>query len=106
MLRFMPEKLSEEQVRHVARLSRLSLRDEEVRDFAHQLSAVLDYFSMLSRLDVSNVEPMAHASDVKNVLREDTPDATMEVEAVLANAPQTSPPFFRVVKVLSDGTGA
>lgn len=102
----MPQKITDDQVRHVAKLSRLRLTDDEVRHFAHQLSAVLEYFSKLNELDVEGVEPMAHALDVTNVLRADDPTHGMNVETVLANAPDRSPPFFKVPKVLGDASGA
>ncbi len=102
----MPETITEEQVRHVALLSRLRLSDEEVHRFAAQLSSVLDYMSKLNELDVDDVEPMAHAMDFTNVLREDAETEGMPVDAALANAPDQSPPFFKVVKVLGEGPGA
>jgi aspartyl-tRNA(Asn)/glutamyl-tRNA(Gln) amidotransferase subunit C len=73
---------------------------------AQDLSNVLDYISKLTELDVEGVEPMAHPMDVTNVLREDEPVAGMAVEAVLANAPESDPPFFKAPKVLGDGSSA
>lgn len=101
-----PAKLSEEQVRHVAKLSRLRLSDEEVHRMSEQLSAVLGYVSQLSELDVEGVEPMAHALDMSNVFRDDEPGPALSIEAVLANAPAKDPPFFKVPKVLGEGSGA
>ena len=102
----MPEKLTEAQVRHVAKLSRLTLSDEEVQHFGSQLSSILDYVSKLNELDVTGVEPMAHALDMTNALREDYPQPPLPVEAVLANAPDAEPPFFKVPKVIGEGSGA
>ena len=102
----MPAPLSEDEVRHVAKLSRLELDDEEIRHFTHQLADVLDYIAKLDELNVDDIEPMAHAGDVTNALREDRTDAGIPVEQVLANAPEKSPPFFKVPKVLGDGSGA
>lgn len=102
----MSGELTEDQVRHVARLSRLKLSDEQVRHYARQLSAVLGYVSKLNELNVEGVEPMAHAMDITNVFRGDEPGPTLPVEAVLANAPDKSPPFFRVPKVLGEASGA
>ena len=102
----MTERLSDEQVRHVAKLSRLKLTDDQSRHFADQLSAVLDYISKLNELDVDQVEPMAHAADVSNVMRSDEPRPGMAVALALANAPQVSGPFFKVPKVLGEDSGA
>ena len=102
----MPQKLTDEQVRHVAKLSRLRLGDDEIHHFAEQLSAVLSYMSKLDELDLDDVEPMAHAMDVTNVLRPDEAAVGMDVQKVLANAPDKSEPFFKVPKVLGDTCGA
>jgi len=94
--------ISEEQVRHVAKLSRLKLTDDQVGQFTRQLSAVLDYVKKLDELDTSNVEPTAHAVPLKNVLREDRAVPGMGVEKVLQNAPDRDGPFFKVPKVLEE----
>lgn len=98
--------ITDEQVRHVAKLSRLKLKPEQIHHFATQLSAVLDYVSKLNQLDVRDVEPMAHAMDMTNVLRDDEPKPGLPVDVVLANAPDKSPPFFKVPKVLGDASSA
>jgi len=102
----MAEKLTDAQVRHVAKLSRLHLSDQEVAQYAERLSATLDYVSKLGELDLDQVEPMVHATDAHNVLREDEPRPSLTVEQVLDNAPDQSPPFFKVPKVLGQGPSA
>ena len=102
----MPEQLTEQQVRHVAKLSRLALSDDEVRHFGTQLSAVLGYVSKLSELNVDGVEPMAHAMDVHSVVREDVPVPGLPIELVLRNAPDSESPFFKVPKVIGEDGGA
>ncbi|MFN3374394.1 MAG: aspartyl/glutamyl-tRNA amidotransferase subunit C, partial [Chloroflexus sp.] len=47
--------LSEAEVRHVARLARIALSDEEISVMQAQLSAILDYIAMLQEVDVSDV---------------------------------------------------
>lgn len=98
--------ITEADVRHVAKLSRLRLSDEEITGFTSQLAHVLDYISKLNELDVEGVEPMAHAADITNALRDDEPQPGMPTNAALANAPAQHPPFFKVPKVLGEGSGA
>lgn len=98
--------LTDQQVRHVARLSRLKLTDEQIHYFAQQLSAVLGYIDKLNELDVQGIEPMAHPTDMTNKLRPDVPSQPMPTDLALANAPASDPPFFKVPKVLGDGGGA
>ena len=98
--------ITEDNVRHVAKLSRLNLTEEEIHRFTEQLGAVLQHIDQLSEVDVENVEPLAHPMHVTNVLREDQEQAGWPNEAMLANAPDKDEPFFKVIKVLGEGSGA
>lgn len=102
----MPQPLTEDQVRHVAKLSRLKLTDQQVQHFTTQLGHVLEYIDKLSELDVDGVEPMAHPTSMTNKLRDDVVAEALPIEQVLANAPASDPPFFKVPKVLGDGPSA
>lgn len=106
ILSAMSDRITEQDVRHVAKLSRLRLSDAEVAHFTEQLAAVLDYIAKLNELDVAGVEPMAHPLDLANVLRDDVEQPGIAVDMALANAPDRSPPFFKVPKVLGEGSGA
>ncbi|MCC6425011.1 MAG: Asp-tRNA(Asn)/Glu-tRNA(Gln) amidotransferase subunit GatC [Phycisphaerales bacterium] len=94
------QKITMEDVRHVARLSRLALDDVQLQKFATQLETILGYVDKLGALDVSGIEPMAHALPLHNVLREDVIEPSLPLEQVLRNAPQTDGPFFKVPKVI------
>lgn len=89
-----------EQVRHVARLSRLALTDLELQRLTPQIESILHYVDKIGRLDVSGIEPMAHASPITNVLREDVVEPSLPLEKVLQNAPATDGPFFKVPKII------
>ena len=67
----MPRPITESDVRHAAKLSRLALTDAEVEHFTGQLAAVLEHISVLNELDVTDVEPLAGAIDLKDVTRPD-----------------------------------
>ncbi len=92
--------LTLEDVRHVAKLSRLALGEEELRRLTPQLESILEYVAKIGQLDTAGVEPMAHALPLKNVLREDVVEPSLPVDKVLQNAPETDGPFFRVPKIL------
>jgi aspartyl-tRNA(Asn)/glutamyl-tRNA(Gln) amidotransferase subunit C len=102
----MAKKIDQDQVRKVAKLSRLDLSETEVEEFTGQLSAILDYVEKMNELDTTGVEPLAHCLPVSNVLREDSPKESLGTEKVLANAPQRDDEFFKVPKILDDGSGA
>lgn len=92
--------ITPDQVRHVARLSRLAIPEQRLGYFAGQLGAILAYVGKLGEVDMTGVEPMAHATGLVNVMREDEVRPSLPVEVVLANAPESDPPFFKVPKVL------
>ena len=98
--------ITEQQVRHVARLSRLKLSDAEVHEFTEQLGRVLEYVARLNEVNVEGIEPMAHPTDAVNQWREDVPGEPLSVAEALSNAPDADVPFFNVPKVLGTGSGA
>jgi len=101
----MAKKIDQEQVKKVAKLSRLQLSEEEVKEFAGQLSAILDYMEKLNELDTTNVEPLAHCLPITNVFRADEVKESLGTEKTLANAPQRDGDFFKVPKILEEPSG-
>jgi aspartyl-tRNA(Asn)/glutamyl-tRNA(Gln) amidotransferase subunit C len=89
-----------EDVRHVAKLARLALPEEKLVRFTSQLESILEYVAKIGRVDITGVEPMAHALPIHNVLREDVARPGLTVEQVLQNAPESDGPFFKVPKVI------
>ena len=89
-------------VRHIGKLSRIELTEHQVQTFSRQLASILDYFDKLRELDTSNVQPMAHAVEIHNVLAADTPGKSLTPDQALANAPQRDGNFFKVPKVIGD----
>ena len=87
-------------VRDVARLARIELTDDEASTFQSQLGSVLEYVEQLGKLDVSAVEPTAHAAPVFNIFREDVAKQGLERDAVLANAPHAANNLVVVTKVI------
>ena len=98
--------LSKEEVLKIGTLSRIRLSDEEVDRFASQLSSILDYVGKLGELDTDATEPLAHALPIHNVLRKDEPRESLAPEQALGGAPDVTDGFFRVPRVIDDGTGA
>jgi len=64
--------LSDEDVRHIAKLARLKVSDAEVKKFAKELSSILQYVEMLNELDTEKIEPTAQVTGLTNVFREDS----------------------------------
>ena len=97
----MPDQIiTPDDVRQVARLARLSLDETKVPTLTAQLESILEYVNQIRRADVAGVEPMAHATPLRNVFREDVVEPSLPLEQVLQNAPETDGPFFKVPKVI------
>jgi len=94
------KKIDIEQVRQVAKLSRLDLSENEISQFSTQLSAILEYVEKLNQLDTANVEPLAHCLPVNNCLRADEIKPSLGTGKTLANAPDKDEQFFIVPKIL------
>ncbi|MGI9089123.1 MAG: Asp-tRNA(Asn)/Glu-tRNA(Gln) amidotransferase subunit GatC [Chthoniobacterales bacterium] len=92
-----PEELD---VAYVAKLARLKLSAEETRLFQEQLGHVMEYFEKLRDVDVSDVEPAAHAIPIFDVFREDETRASLTAAQALSNSPRAANELFLVTKVV------
>ncbi len=81
--------LTNDQVRHIAKLARLKLSDEEVPVLAEQLSGIFGYIDMLREVDTTGVEPTLQVAGLKNAFREDEirAEPIAEPDALLATSP-------------------
>lgn len=85
---------------YVANLARLALSDAEKAQFAGQLGDILRYVEKLKEVDVTGVEPMAHAAPVFNVWEADIARPGLPVEAALRNAPAQRQGMIVVPKIV------
>ena len=95
--------ISREEVEKVALLGRLLLSEAELDRMTRQLGDILGYIDLLSELDTEKVEPMAHALEVSNVLRDDRARPSLDRESALANAPHRDDECYLVPAVLGEG---
>ena len=87
-------------VRYTAQLARVHLSEEEIATFQAQLDHVIQYVEKLKEVDVSGVEPTAHAIPVFNVFRPDTAHDWFDAKTALSNAPRQANGLFSVTKVV------
>ncbi len=105
-------RVSLDDVRKAARLSRLAISDADAERFRGELAAVLGHFSSLQQLDLADVEPMTTPTRIVNRLAEDAPGPTLPTDVLMSMAPRSMPPYVKVPKVLGgndthgSGTGA
>lgn len=85
---------------YVANLARVALTGDEQARFARQLGDILRYVDQLKQVDVTGVEPMAHATPVFNVWQDDEPRAGLSPEQALRNAPAQRQHMVVVPKVV------
>lgn len=84
----------------VAQLARIALTPEERSAYAAQLAEVLQHVEQLKQVDVSDVEPTAHAFAVENVWADDVVEPGLPVEDALRNAPARRQNMIVVPKVV------
>jgi len=89
-------------IAHVAALARIELSDAEKQKFAGDFQTILGFFEKLNAVDVSALEPCAHAFPVFNVLRDDVPAETLPTDALLKNAPVARDEQIVVPRVVDD----
>jgi aspartyl-tRNA(Asn)/glutamyl-tRNA(Gln) amidotransferase subunit C len=87
-------------VKYVAHLARLNLTPEEEQKFGEQLGSVLGYIEKLRQLDVSAVEPTAHATPLSNITRPDEIQPSISNEEAVRNAPAKANGLFLVPKIV------
>lgn len=102
----MAERLTHEQVQHLAALARLRLTDEQVEAYREQLSAIIEYEERLSELDLSDVEPLAGPGERVNRLDADEPENALPREVIERIAPVMRDGYITVPKTLDSGGGA
>ena len=95
-------KITAADVRKVANLARLDLREEKIATYTGQLERILDYVAQLESVDTEGVPPTTRAVEVVNVTRDDVVTPTDVREQLLNEAPQREGDFFRVPKILAD----
>lgn len=87
-------------VRHIARLSRLRLTEEEAESYRRTLQDILSYIGKLEQLDTAGLEPLGHVLPLTNVDRADEVKPSLSAAAALAGAPDRSGDFFRVPRIV------
>ena len=87
-------------VKYVAHLARLALTPEEEQKLGAQLGHILGYIEKLKELDVTNVEPTAHAVPLVNVTRPDALRPSLSHDEAVRNAPAQSNGLFIVPKIV------
>ena len=89
-------------VRHVAKLARIALSEDEVTRFGDQLGDLLEHVNVLNELDTAAVPATAQVVESRNVERPDDVRPCLDRETVLSMAPQRQGGFFRVPRIIAE----
>lgn len=92
--------ISKDEIKNIAKLSKLRLSEEEIDEFTGDMNQILDYVNKLDSLDTNNVEPLSHPLESVNVFRKDELKGSIDKEDALKNAPERTDEFFKVPKVI------
>ena len=95
-------KISNEEVKKVAKLARLELNENQIQNHAQQLEKILDYIKQLETINTDNVPCTTRAIEVVNVLRKDEQKNYENSEALLDLAPSRENNFFKVPRIISE----
>ncbi|MCI7678358.1 Asp-tRNA(Asn)/Glu-tRNA(Gln) amidotransferase subunit GatC [Streptococcus orisratti] len=99
-------KISEEEVRHVASLSKLAFSDEETVEFATTLSKIVDMVELLNEVDTNGVPITTTMADRKTVMRNDVAEKGTNRDELFKNVPQAENYYIKVPAILEDGGDA
>ena len=87
-------------VEKIAKLSRISLEDNEVNDLSLELSQILDWVEQLSEINTDDIEPLIYINEEVNTMRSDNIKCNITREESLKNAPKKDSDYFKVPTVL------
>lgn len=92
--------VTREDVRKVARLSRIAVQEDQLDALAGELSGILDWIEQLNEVDIAGVDPMTSVVDANLPMRADEVTDGNRADEILANAPQAEDGFFVVPKTV------
>ena len=92
--------VSKDDVRKVARLSRIAVPDDKLETLAGELSGIMGWIEQLNEVDIEGVEPMTSVVAAKLPMREDVVSDGNIQDQVLANAPKSDEGFFVLPKAV------
>lgn len=94
--------LSIEEIKNIASLARIGLKQEDIEKYQKDLSGILDYFKKMEELNTDKIEPIGHIAGTMNVYRQDKKRelSEKELENILKNAPEIKDGAVKVKSVL------
>lgn len=96
------KKITTAEIEHLAKLARLKVSESEVKKYASDLSAILDYVAELKEIDTQKISPTAQVVELENVFKDDLVDLDYTAktkEKIIKNSPESQNNLFKVKTV-------
>jgi aspartyl-tRNA(Asn)/glutamyl-tRNA(Gln) amidotransferase subunit C len=97
--------IDRQEVMRIAELARLEVSSTEADRYVLELGSILEYAAQLAGVDTEGREPLSHALELVNVMREDLPTAGLTQQEALMNAPSRKGEFFLVPRIMDNSDG-
>ncbi len=94
--------VSKDEIKHIAKLVKLNLSDEEMNRYEKDINEIIDYINKLNELDTTDVKPLNYPLEKETAFREDVVGKSLSREATFKNAPDTDGEFFKVPKIIKN----
>ncbi|EOL46685.1 aspartyl/glutamyl-tRNA(Asn/Gln) amidotransferase subunit C [Enterococcus phoeniculicola] len=95
--------ISEEEVKHVAKLSKLDFKQEELESFTDQLGKIIDMVELLEEVDTEGVDFTSNVIETINVMRQDRAQPGWNRDELMRNVPETEDGFIKVPAIIDEG---
>lgn len=95
-------KLSREQVLHIAKLANIKLTEKEIEQFKTQLTEIINYVQLLNILDTTKVSPTSQVTGLKNISRIDSEGKSISQKEALSQAKKTYKGYFQTEGIFNE----
>ena len=92
--------LSLDQVKKIAKLSRIKMTDDQLKNMRVELANIFNHIDVIQKAATENIEPTGHSVNLDSVFRDDVVEKSAPVKEVLKNAPKQDDDFFTVRKII------
>lgn len=93
-------KISKEELLHIAKLSDLEIKENEIEEYLKNLEDILNYTETIDKIDVSKLDETIGATEEYNVFRKDEVKQFDNIDQMMENGPEVDRNMFKIPKVL------
>ena len=94
--------IEEKEVRHVAKLAKLTFADNEILHFTEQMSDIIDMVEQLNEVDTTGVPVTTHGYPLVNVMREDVAEKGTDRDLLMRNEKTSEVGFIQVPAIMGE----